>query len=101
MTLKTDWPCWEIMKCKPEEAERCPAFKAQQPCWEVMREIDAFAFNICRDCIVFLVKQKDSIFSQDEIRSILHQKGINVTSNTIKCPQFRSSLPSQASAEIL
>jgi len=101
MTLKTDWPCWEIMKCNPEEAAKCPAYKSEKPCWEVMRKIDIFAFNICQDCIVFVIKQKDSIFSQEEILHIMHQKGINVTSE-IKCPRFsKPSANTKVSAEAM
>lgn len=88
MTLRMDWPCWEIMKCSPEQATHCPAFQEDKQCWEVMREIDALSFNICRDCIVYVVKQKDSIFSQEEIASIMRQKGVDVTGH--QCPQFRA-----------
>lgn len=89
MTLRTDWPCWEIMKCNPENASQCPAYKAEKPCWEVMRAIDAYSFNICRDCIVYVIKQKDSIFSREEILSIMHQKGVNVTG--VQCPQYQAT----------
>lgn len=87
MSLRVDWPCWEIMKCSPEQAEQCPAFQKKAPCWEVMSDIDALSFNICRDCIVYVVKQKDSIFSKEEIASIMCQKGVDVVGK--KCPQFR------------
>ena len=89
MSLREDWPCWEIMKCNPEQAAQCPAYHAEMPCWDVMREIDALSFNICRDCIVYVIKQKDSIFSKEEILSIMHQKGVDVTG--LQCPQFRAS----------
>ncbi len=98
MTLKTDWPCWEIMKCNPEEAKKCPAYKSEKACWEVMREIDTFSFNICRDCVVFMIKQTDSQLSQEEIRNIMNQKGIDVTVN-VKCPQFKPSTLTPPSAE--
>ncbi len=84
MSLRSDWPCWEIMKCNSENIAQCPAYKADEPCWEVMRKLDAYSFNICRDCIVYVIKQKDSIFSQEEILSIMHQKGVDVTG--IQCP---------------
>lgn len=88
MSLRSDWPCWEIMKCQPEQTSLCPAYQADQPCWEVMGEIDTFFFNVCRDCIVYVVKQKDSIFSQEEILSIMNQKGVNVTG--VKCPRLKA-----------
>ncbi len=88
MSLRSDWPCWEIMKCQPEQATRCPAYQDDRPCWEVMGEIDSFSFNICRDCIVYVVKQKNSIFSKEEILSIMSQKGVDVTGT--RCPQLKA-----------
>jgi len=88
MSLRTDWPCWEIMKCNPENAAQCPAFKAKDPCWEVMRKLDAYSFNICRDCFVYVIKQKDPIFSKEEILSIMTQKGVDITG--VRCPQLKS-----------
>ena len=88
MSLKMDWPCWEIMKCSSKQATNCPAFQRDKPCWEVMREIDAHSFNICRDCIVYVVKQKHSIFSQEEIAGILRHKGVEVTEQL--CPRYRA-----------
>lgn len=87
MTFTTDWPCWEIMKCNPENARQCPAYKSSNPCWEVMRKIDAYSFNICRDCIVYLIKQKDCILSKNEIKDILQQKGLQAQA-PVQCPQF-------------
>ena len=54
-----------------------------------MRKLDAYSFNICRDCIVYVIKQKNSIFSQEEILSIMHQKGVNVTG--VRCPQYKAT----------
>ncbi len=88
MSLRSDWPCWEIMKCQPEQVTRCPAYQADRPCWEVMGEIDSFSFNICRDCIVYVIKQKNSIFSKEEILSIMSQKGVDVTG--AHCPQLKA-----------
>jgi len=53
-----------------------------------MREIDALSFNICRDCIVYVVKQKDSIFSQEEIATIMRRKGVDMPDH--RCRQFRA-----------
>jgi len=89
MSPREDWPCWEIMKCNSEQATQCPAYYSDKPCWEVMREIDALSFNICRDCIVYVIKQRDSIFSKEEILSIMHQKGVDVTA--LKCRQYRAN----------
>ncbi|BCO09012.1 hypothetical protein GF1_13880 [Desulfolithobacter dissulfuricans] len=79
MSLRSDWPCWEIMQCKPEHAAQCPAYQSSRPCWEVMQELDVFSFNICKDCLVYVIKQKNPIFSKEEILSIMCQKGVDVT----------------------
>lgn len=89
MSADKDWPCWEIMKCNPENAKQCPAYKSPSPCWEVMQKIDAYSFNICSDCIVYVIKQKDSIFSHEEILDIMNQKGVDVTKT--KCPQLKAT----------
>jgi len=90
MVQDRDWPCWEIMKCNPENAKQCPAYNSSSPCWEVMRKIDAYSFNICRDCIVYVIKQKDSIFTMEEIRDIMQQKGVGI-SQGVQCPQYNMS----------
>ncbi|HEJ83200.1 MAG TPA: hypothetical protein ENO25_01405 [Desulfobacteraceae bacterium] len=88
--MDADWPCWEIMKCNPENARQCPAYNSSSPCWEVMRKIDAYSFNICRDCIVYVIKQKDSIFSKEEIMDIMHRKGVGVpAAHGLQCPQYK------------
>ena len=84
MSLRSDWPCWEIMKCEPEQTKNCPAYMADKPCWEVMRDINACSFNICKDCIVYVAKQKNSMFSKEEIWSIMNQKGVDIIG--VKCP---------------
>ncbi len=87
MSLRSEWPCWEIMKC--EEGKVCPAKgNTERQCWEIIREVDAISFNICRDCLVYVSKQKDSQFSKEEILSIMAQKGVNVISEK-KCPKFK------------
>lgn len=89
MALDQDWPCWEIMQCNPENAKQCPAYQSSSACWEVMRKIDAYSFNICRDCIVYVIKQKDSIFSREEIMDIMQQKG--VSADSVQCPQYNKT----------
>lgn len=86
MSLRSDWPCWEIMKCN--NSQKCPAKESSSKlCWEIIQEVDSFSFNICRDCLVYVSKQKDSQFSKEEILSIMTQKGVNVL-NGKQCPNF-------------
>ena len=60
-----------------EESKRVVGFSTKEnpdkPCWEMASEIGDFrsAFNICEDCIVFLLKRgTTSLLSEKEIRSI-------------------------------
>lgn len=86
MSLRSEWPCWEIMKC--DASQGCPARdNASQLCWEIIEETDRLSFDICKDCLVYISKQKDSQFSKEEILSIMAQKGVNVL-NSKKCPNL-------------
>ncbi len=87
MSLRTEWPCWEIMKC--DESQECPAKEdSAKLCWEIIKEVDSLSFNICRDCLVYVSQQKDSQFSEEEILSIMAQKGVNVLDGK-QCPNFK------------
>ena len=92
MSLRSEWPCWEIMKCD-DDGKKCPA--REQPakmCWEIIQETDARSFHICTDCLVYISRQKDCQFSREEILSIMAQKGIDVLDrNKCHCPQFKDS----------
>jgi hypothetical protein len=84
MSLRSEWPCWEIMKC--HESQKCPAKDDKSKlCWEIIEEADKYSFNICKDCLVYVSKQKDSQFTKEELLSIMAQKGVNVLDGK-KCP---------------
>lgn len=84
MSLRSDWPCWEIMKC--DASQKCPTKEnSTKFCWELIKEVDKYSFNICRDCLVYVAKQKDSKFTEEELLSIMAQKGVDVL-DTPKCP---------------
>ena len=48
----------------------------EKPCWEMASDVDDFrsAFNICEDCIVFILKNGTTLLSEKEIRSIEKRK---------------------------
>jgi len=91
MSLRSEWPCWEIMKC--DDNKKCPA--KEQPtkmCWELIQERNTCSFNICTDCLVYVSRQKDGKFTREEILSIMAQKGIDVVGqDKCTCPQFEDS----------
>jgi hypothetical protein len=63
------------MQCiNPDE---CPAKRnPAEQCWEIASDPGDYrkANNICRDCIVYMLKGDNSILSQQEIETILAQK---------------------------
>jgi len=72
MGSRSEWYCWEIMHC--ENPDDCPAKKKPQiPCWEIASELDDYrqAFNICRDCVVRMIKAGNSLLSSQEIMEIM------------------------------
>ncbi|MFC1843378.1 hypothetical protein ACFLZ5_01135 [Thermodesulfobacteriota bacterium] len=75
MIPSSDLPCWEIMQC--QGTENCPARKRPaENCWEIAREIDDYrkAFNICKDCVVYLLKSKNTVLSEREMQTIIKHK---------------------------
>ena len=75
MTLISECRCWQIMQCDPETW--CPAKENPgEECWDIMGSHNPCAFNICRDCLVYVVKRKDPSLSPEEVVSILTRKGI-------------------------
>ncbi len=63
------------MQCNPEA--RCPAKETLgEECWDIMGSHNPCAFNICRDCLVYVVKKKDPSLSPEEVVNILTRKGI-------------------------
>ena len=89
MSLRSEWPCWEIMKC--DKNKKCPAKEqSAKLCWEIIQEVDAHSFHICTECLVYVSRQKDGKFSREEILSIMAQKGIDVLDRTTcTCPQLK------------
>jgi hypothetical protein len=72
MGSQSDWFCWEIMLCK--NPENCPAKKnPEKPCWETASEhgSDMHLLNVCRDCIVRLVKERNPLVSNRELFEIM------------------------------
>ena len=75
MEPKSDWPCWEIMKC--EGTDDCPARKRPDlNCWDIAGEMDDYrkAFNICKDCIVYMLKAENSVLTKQEVKAIMDHK---------------------------
>jgi hypothetical protein len=60
--------CWEIMNCS--DSENCPAMKNPgRSCWDLVKEMDDYRadFNVCADCIVYMVKSNNIVISAQAI----------------------------------
>lgn len=89
MVDKKNLTCWEISQC--QRSEGCPA--KEQPkrvCWEIAAELPDHrsAFNVCKDCLVYLTKMENSSLADEEITRILVSKGVCVLPSA--CPQYMS-----------
>ena len=75
MIPDSDLPCWKIMKC--EGTEDCPARKRPDlNCWEIASEMDDYrkAFNICKDCVVYMLKAENTVLSKQEMQTIMKHR---------------------------
>ena len=81
--------CWEIMNCT--ETEDCPArLFADIPCWEVARVLgtNRAALDVCTDCIVYIIKAKEPILTEEELDAIVAYR--DVMRFVGKCPVYES-----------
>lgn len=70
-----DWPCWKIMNC--DASQECLAKNhPETPCWEIASELNDYrhALEICKDCVVHMLKTENSILSQQEVEAIMSYK---------------------------
>jgi hypothetical protein len=76
MVNYSNYNCWEIMNC---DLLDCPArFEPETPCWEIAKRIEAFndISNTCKDCIVYIIKEKANVLSKKELHEIIIQRGL-------------------------
>ena len=70
-----NWPCWKIMGCNPEQ--ECAAKNhPETPCWEIAGALNDYrkVMNICVDCVVYVLKEENSVLNEREILNILERK---------------------------
>jgi len=70
-----DQYCWEIIQC--DDKDSCPARSNEKKhCWEVMGEHNSFQchYGLCDECIVYLSKSKDSLFSSKELNEVIRKR---------------------------
>lgn len=67
--------CWEIIQC--DNKSSCPAgMSNNKKCWEVMQEHNSFQchYGLCEECIVYLSKTKNSLFTHEELEEVLQSR---------------------------
>ena len=90
MGSRSEWFCWEIMQCKNPDG--CPAKKnPHTPCWEIAREKADYrhALNICRDCIVHIIRVGNPALSSQEIMEIMKTKTQANLADDDSCPAVK------------
>ena len=68
--------CREIMNCDNLD---CPARREPEtPCWKIAKRVEDYrnVSNTCKDCIVYILKEKTSILDKKELHLIIKQRGL-------------------------
>ena len=68
--------CWEIMNC--DNLDCLARSEPKISCWEIAREVENYhnVSNTCRDCIVYIFKEKTSVLDKKELHLIIKQRGL-------------------------
>lgn len=71
MTANSVHRYWEFEECKKVVGFSTIEFPGK-PCWEMASDVEDVRseFNICEDCIVYLMQNGTSLLSEKEIHSI-------------------------------
>jgi len=75
MEQNCDWPCWKIMNC--DASKECLAkSRPDTPCWEIATELNDYrqALDICKDCVVQMLKTGNPILTRQEMETIMTHK---------------------------
>jgi hypothetical protein len=65
--------CYEVIQCNRKQTCLL-ANDSEKPCWEVVKNDNACSFHICVDCLVYLAKQENPVFSEEDVYSILSKR---------------------------
>ncbi|MGV1098292.1 hypothetical protein ACUUL3_02650 [Thiovibrio sp. JS02] len=88
MAKQNEWHCWEITRCGNQESCLARREAGARACWEVALDLDDFrsGLNVCKDCIVYISKQRSSVLTSAEVQEILSRKVECVLAGN--CPQM-------------
>jgi len=90
MATQTMWSCRDNIQYNEKHQYTLKEAKAKT-CWEIVEKVDAFSFNVCCDCLIYVAGQENSTLSQSEIEDILSFKGIDHLSGN-HCQQFTNAV---------
>lgn len=85
MSVQSEMPCWEIIKCNKKET--CPfAGNSKKQCWEMVGIDKACSTHVCVNCLVYLAKHKGSSITEKAFCSILERRQNFIHIAEYKCP---------------
>lgn len=67
-------PCWAIMNC---ESRTCVTREQDdQACWEIVQGLEDYRaeFNICPDCLVYVLKTESLAFSPHDLSQLASER---------------------------
>lgn len=75
MVVDSELRYWQRKKYKGMNGLSTKEY-SEKPCWEVARELGDFrsTFNVCKDCIAFVLKNETTILSEEEAHSLENRK---------------------------
>lgn len=80
-----DMTCWDIMNCHDEG---CVArTNPDVACWELVRQLEDYRaeFDICSDCLVFVVKTGALDLTESEVAAMAAQRNNCLLANSGSC----------------
>jgi len=66
MVSDSNYRCWEIMSC--DNLDCLARREPETPCWQIAKRLEVYhnVSNTCRDCVVYLLKEKTSVLSMKQ-----------------------------------
>ncbi len=90
MATQTIWSCRDAIQSS-NESQYPVKEDGEKSCWEIVKEVDAFSFNVCGDCLIYVADQKSSVLSQNDIENIMNFKGVDFLSGN-HCQQLTNAV---------
>ena len=71
-----NYKCWEIMNCN--NLDCLARHEPETPCWEIAQRNATYqnTSNTCKDCVVYILKEKTNILSKKDLHNIILERGL-------------------------